>query len=219
LPASGKPRRRPSGGVHLAVLSSDLWSATGPRCVSLSGLTMALMLVILTAGDIERPHADQPLLFVENERSRAAVDLDEAQRHARKAGGPTDPVDQRARDTRARDTDAPAQRPRERRDLAAAVASQLHIVSADHCKVGPGPLVLVGSRAPLRAIERPRAPPWPRRGSTVRVRQRVFRQSPGNEHVMLPAMARFRVCAGTRRVLRGYETGTFWDGRALAGHA
>src|SRR5215471_14810161 len=32
----------------------------------------------LTTGDIERHHGDQPLLWVEPERSRAAVDLDEA---------------------------------------------------------------------------------------------------------------------------------------------
>ena len=67
----------------------------------------------LAAGDIEREHADQPLLFVEKERSRAAVDLDWAQRHARDAGGLAEPVDQRARDTV-----ASAQRPRERRNLA-----------------------------------------------------------------------------------------------------
>jgi hypothetical protein len=78
----------------------------------------------LTAGDIECQHADQPLLSVEIEGSRAAVDLDGAQRHARKAGGPADPVDQRARDAV-----APAQRPRERRNLAAAVAGELHVVS------------------------------------------------------------------------------------------
>ena len=33
-------------GIHLADLSSDLKSATGPRWVSLSGLTIELMLVI-----------------------------------------------------------------------------------------------------------------------------------------------------------------------------
>ena len=35
-----------AAGLHLADLSSDLRSATGPRCVSLSGLTIALMLLI-----------------------------------------------------------------------------------------------------------------------------------------------------------------------------
>src|SRR5262249_48315802 len=35
-----------SAGVHLADLSSDVKSPTGPRCASLSGLTIALMLVI-----------------------------------------------------------------------------------------------------------------------------------------------------------------------------
>src|SRR3954452_10532133 len=34
-----------------------------------------------TAGDLERHHADQPLSCVEEERSRAAVDLHEAQGH------------------------------------------------------------------------------------------------------------------------------------------
>ena len=70
----------------------------------------------LTASDIERHHADQPLLWVDEERSRATVDLDGTQRDARKAGDQADPVDQRARDAV-----APAQRPCERRNLAAAV--------------------------------------------------------------------------------------------------
>jgi hypothetical protein len=77
----------------------------------------------LTAGDVECQHADQPLLSVEEERSRAAVDLDGAQRHARKAGDLAEPVDQRARDAV-----APAQRPREGRNLPAAVGGQLHVV-------------------------------------------------------------------------------------------
>ena len=38
--------RGPRRGVHFADLSSDLTSATGPRWVSLSGLTIELMLVI-----------------------------------------------------------------------------------------------------------------------------------------------------------------------------
>jgi hypothetical protein len=40
------PADAANGGVHLADLSSDLKSAIGPRCVSLSGLTIELMLVI-----------------------------------------------------------------------------------------------------------------------------------------------------------------------------
>ena len=120
-PRQSQDRGEPCGTTaHLADLSSALKSATGPRCVSLSGLTIELMLCDLTAGDIERHHADQPLLCVEKERSRAAVDLDGAQRHARKAGDQAEPVDQRARDAV-----APVQRPRERRHLAAAVAGQL----------------------------------------------------------------------------------------------
>jgi hypothetical protein len=64
----------------------------------------------LTAGDIERQDGDQPLLCIESERSRPAVDLDGAQRHARKARAQGDPVD-----LRARDAVASAQRARERR--------------------------------------------------------------------------------------------------------
>jgi hypothetical protein len=41
----------------------------------------------LTAGDIERHDGDQPLLCVEKERSRAAVDFDGAERHTRSARG------------------------------------------------------------------------------------------------------------------------------------
>ena len=39
-------RRGNKAAVHLADRSSDLKSASGPRCVSLSGLTIELMLVI-----------------------------------------------------------------------------------------------------------------------------------------------------------------------------
>src|SRR5918995_1339608 len=52
LPNTGRSGRVGSscrwvrGTDHLADRSSDFWSATGPRCVSLSGLTIALMLVI-----------------------------------------------------------------------------------------------------------------------------------------------------------------------------
>ena len=77
----------------------------------------------LSAGDVEGQNADQPLLCVEEEGSGTAVDLYGAQRQARKAGDLAEPVDQRARDAA-----APAQRPREGRDLAAAVGGQLHVV-------------------------------------------------------------------------------------------
>src|SRR5918999_4661273 len=60
-----------------------------------------------TAGDVERQHADQSLLSVEKERSRAAVDLDGARQHARKSRYLAEKVDERARDAV-----APAQRPR-----------------------------------------------------------------------------------------------------------
>jgi hypothetical protein len=77
----------------------------------------------LTADDLERQYAHRPLLPVEIERARAAVDVHPAQRYARNAGA-EEGVDQRARDTI-----ATTQRLRERRCLAAAVARQLHFVS------------------------------------------------------------------------------------------
>ena len=68
------------GPDYLADDRSEAKSPTGPRCVSLSGLTIPLMLADLTAGEIERTDADQLLLTVEQERSRTAVDLDHAER-------------------------------------------------------------------------------------------------------------------------------------------
>ena len=94
----------------------------------------------LTAGDIECAHADQPLLSVEKERSRAAVDLHGTQRHAQDAGGQAEPVDQRAREVV-----APAQRLRERRSLAAAVACQLHVVGEQ--RLEPSEIALLGGQA------------------------------------------------------------------------
>src|SRR5918999_551423 len=52
------------------------------------------------------------------------LDDHDPQRHTRGARDPADPVDHRARDPV-----APAERPRERRNLAAAVAGELHVVS------------------------------------------------------------------------------------------
>src|SRR5262245_58632830 len=77
----------------------------------------------LTAGDVERHNGDQPLLCVEIERPRAAVDLDGAQRGPRSAGAQADPADQRARDAV-----APAQRARQGGNLAAAVPGELDVV-------------------------------------------------------------------------------------------
>src|SRR5262249_48995909 len=77
----------------------------------------------LAAGDLDRHHGDQPLLRVEPERSRAAVDLDRAQRHPRQAGAQPGPLDQRPRDPA-----AAAQRPRQPPDLAAAGPGRLHVV-------------------------------------------------------------------------------------------
>ena len=91
----------------------------------------------LTARDVERHHADQSLLCVEIERSRAAVDLDGAQRHARKSGAQAEPVDQRACDAA-----AAVQRPRERRDLAAAVTRQLDVVGEQ--RLQPSEIALLG---------------------------------------------------------------------------
>src|SRR5438132_12254256 len=48
----------------------------------------------LTAGDLERPDADEPLLCVEEKRSRAAVDLDRAQRQAGNLSARTRPSEQ-----------------------------------------------------------------------------------------------------------------------------
>jgi hypothetical protein len=72
-------------------------------------------------------------------RSGAAVDLDGAQRHAGGACDPAEPVDQRACDT-----GASAERPRERRNLAAAVARQLHVVGEQ--RLEPGEIAVLGGR-------------------------------------------------------------------------
>jgi len=56
--------------------SNDSKSATGPRCVSLSGLKIALTLVIRPPAISSANTADQLLVSVEEEPSRAAVDLD-----------------------------------------------------------------------------------------------------------------------------------------------
>lgn len=40
----------------------------------------------LTAADLEHQHAEQPLMPVEQQRSRAAVDLDGSQRRGRDCG-------------------------------------------------------------------------------------------------------------------------------------
>jgi hypothetical protein len=93
----------------------------------------------LSAGDLERQHAQQPLPSVEQQRPRAAVDLDGPQRHARNAGDPGPVVDERTRDL-----DAPAQRPRERRNLAAAVGGQLHVVREQ--RLEPGEVAVLGGR-------------------------------------------------------------------------
>src|SRR3954464_7971261 len=84
----------------------------------------------LTAGDVERQHADEPPLRVEVERARAAVDLDGAQL-ARNPRAPAEPLDQHARDAA-----TPAQRPCERGNLAAAVAGQLDVVSEQRLETG-----------------------------------------------------------------------------------
>src|SRR5262249_38103572 len=77
----------------------------------------------LAAGDAERADANQPLLSVEHKRSRVPVDLDEPVRHVRNARDPADPADDRARDTA-----APAQRPRERGSLAAPVTGERRVM-------------------------------------------------------------------------------------------
>src|SRR5262249_26062295 len=106
--------------------------ADGPDVRQLVGVDDHSDACDLTAGDIERHHADEPLLCVEKTRSRAAVDLVGAEGHARKAGNDADLVV----DDRARDTGSPAQRPRERWNLAAAVGGQLHVMSEQRLEAG-----------------------------------------------------------------------------------
>ncbi len=91
----------------------------------------------LTAGDVERQHADEALLCVKNECSWAVVDLDGAQRHA----GDARAEDQRL-DQRARDAVAAAQRARQGGHLAAAVASQLNVVGEQ--RLEPRKVALLG---------------------------------------------------------------------------
>src|SRR5262249_10286892 len=80
------------------------------------------------------------------ERSRAAVDLDGAERDAGKARAETEPVDQRARDA-----GPPAEGPLECRNLAAAVAGQLHVVSEQ--RLEPSEIaVLGGLKEPSREL-------------------------------------------------------------------
>src|SRR5262249_42822481 len=83
----------------------------------------------LTARDLERTHGEQPLLRVDKERSRAAVDLDGAQRDAGNSRAEAEPVEQRARDTA-----AAAQRARQGGRLAAAVAGPLPVVGEKRLK-------------------------------------------------------------------------------------
>src|SRR5215218_38625 len=94
----------------------------------------------LTAGDVERQDGDQALLCVEIERSRTAVDLDGADRHARTARGEA----HRVADQRARDTGPATQRPRQGRNLAAAVGGQLHVVGEQ--RLEPSEVALLGGR-------------------------------------------------------------------------
>src|SRR4051794_16939384 len=85
----------------------------------------------LTAGDIEREHPDHPFLGVEEERPRGAVDLDWTQRHTGDAAAETEPGDHRVGDAA-----AAAQRARERRRLAAAVAGEVHVASEERLQPG-----------------------------------------------------------------------------------
>ena len=72
--------------------------ADGPEMRQLVGVRDSSDAVDLAAGDVERHHADQPLLWVEVERSGGAVDLDRPEGDARNTARPADPVDDRARD-------------------------------------------------------------------------------------------------------------------------
>jgi hypothetical protein len=94
----------------------------------------------LTAGDIERDHGNQVPSCVELQRTRTAVDLKAAQRRLR-TGAAEERVDQRPRDPA-----ASSQRPRERGDLAAAVARHGQRISQLGVVRGSSPLwVMMGS--------------------------------------------------------------------------
>src|SRR3954471_24347977 len=104
--------------------------AEGSRVRQLVGVDDRADAPDLTAGDVERQHADEPPLRVEVERARAAVDLD-GPYLARTPCPPAEPLDHHACDA-----PAPAQRPRERGNLAAAVAGQLDVVSEERLETG-----------------------------------------------------------------------------------
>ena len=91
----------------------------------------------LAAGDLERPHADQPLLAVKDHHSRTTVYLGRPQREIGKPRDDPHPGEQHAGDAV-----AAAQRSGQRRDLPAAVAGQHHVV----CQQGlePGQIPLLG---------------------------------------------------------------------------
>src|SRR5215204_2853264 len=121
-PRSGSDQRRPED--RSSVSSSERSEvAEWPEMRQLVGVDDRVDAGDLTAGDLERDHGDQPLLCVKEERARVTVDLDGAQRRARKARAQAGPVDQGGRDTA-----AAAQRARQGGNLAAAVAGQLHVV-------------------------------------------------------------------------------------------
>jgi len=98
----------------------------------------------LTAAEVERPHGDHPLLSVEVQHTRAAVDLDLAHRHTRNPRGLAHPAEQGASDAV-----APVQRPSEWQDLAAAVAGQLDVMGEQ--RLEPGKISLLGRRQGPRA--------------------------------------------------------------------
>jgi len=164
-PRSCRPRGRLRGGRggargaaavagYLIDFSSALTSATGPRCLSLSWVDDPADAVDLTVAMFERHHADEALLFVEIERARAAVDLDEAHGQARQAPCPAEPVDERACDPgRGRVASAPGPGAcRRRRRSAPRVGEQRLEPARSPCSALEEPVgQLVALLAPVRS--------------------------------------------------------------------
>src|SRR4051812_19584114 len=140
MPTSGRaPETSPPSSPRL---HQSLEVAERPEVRQLVGVDDRADAPDLTAGDVERQHADQPPLGVEVQRSRATVDLD-GSHLARNPCAPAEPLDHHACDA-----PAPAQRPRERGNLAAAVAGQRDVVSEERLETGE--IALLGGMEELR---------------------------------------------------------------------
>src|SRR5262245_64030175 len=125
----------PRGSVHRPQQRGDVGDR--PEVSQLVGVDDPADAPDLTTGDVERTHADQPLLGVEKERSGIAVDLDGTQRDTGYEHDPADPVDDGASDP-----GAAAQRAGERGSLSAPVAGELDVVGEQSLE--PGQIALLG---------------------------------------------------------------------------